>query len=351
MAIPTDAPTPQAWLAQPGHHRIRRGSDDYPPQLARIADPPEWLYIAGDPTLLWHPQLAIVGSRSATAGGLATARDFAATLAAAGLAITSGLADGIDGAAHAAALDAGGLTFAVCGTGLDQVYPHKHTALAARIEARGALVSEDPPGTEPTPGRFPRRNRIIAGLALGTLVVEASLRSGSLITARLAGESGREVFAIPGSIHNPLARGCHRLIRDGAKLVESAQDVLDELGAAARDLGGAIAQRLARVAEPVGASHARDHAREESQAWLAPAEANSDTPSRDDADYRSLRAALAHDVLTVDAIVARSRLTAQAVSSMLLLLELDGEVAAQAGGRYALVSGPSNAGAIPREQE
>jgi DNA processing protein len=347
MSMRPDSPVAREWLAQPGHHLVRRGSDDYPPQLARVDDAPEWLFVAGDPACLWHPQLAIVGSRNATENGLATARDFAATLARAGLAITSGLADGIDGAAHAGALDADGLTLAVCATGLAHVYPRKHAVLATRIAARGALVSEYPPDTQARPGQFPRRNRIIAGLALGTLVVEASLRSGSLITARLAGENGREVFAIPGSIHNPMARGCHRLIRDGAKLVESAQDVLDELGAAARDLGGAIAQRLARVAEP---AVARGRTDDETRLRRARASEGAPPPARDDPDYRRLRAALGHDALTVDALVARSGLTAQAVSSMLLLLELDGEVAAQAGGRYALASRPSNAVA-PREKE
>jgi DNA processing protein len=237
----------RAWLADPRHHLVTWASADYPPLLARAPDPPAALWVDGDPTVLWLPQLAVVGSRSATAGGLANARDFAATFARGGLTVTSGLAEGVDGAAHEATLDAGGSTIAVFGTGIDRVFPRRHAALAARIAGQGALVSEFPLGTDGLPPHFPRRNRIIAGLSLGTLVVEAGLRSGTLVTARCAAEAGREVFAIPGSIHNPLARGCHRLIRDGAKLVESAQDVLDELAPLARELGADLARRLDRI--------------------------------------------------------------------------------------------------------
>src|SRR5690606_24463201 len=184
----------------------------------------------GDVSLLQLPQLAVVGSRNPTAGGRDTAYDFSRTLARAGLVITSGLALGIDAAAHEGGLDGGTGTIAVCGTGLDRLYPGGNRKLGERILEEGVLVSEFPPGTPPRPGNFPQRNRIVSGMSLGALVVEAAWRSGSLITARLASEQGREVFAIPGSIHNPLARGCHRLIRDGAKLVESANDVLEELG-------------------------------------------------------------------------------------------------------------------------
>ena len=304
------------WLQAERHHLVPYTSEEFPPLLARIDDAPAALFVAGDPTVLWLPQLAIVGARSATAGGLATARDFSATLARGGLAITSGLAAGIDAAAHEAALTAHGTTIAVCGTGLECIYPEAHAPLAEAIAARGALVSEYPLDTPVRADQFPRRNRIIAGLALGTLVVEAGLRSGSLITARLAAEQGREVFAIPGSIHNPLARGCHRLIRQGAKLVESAQDVLDELGPMARDLGAALAARLDAPAQP--------------RARAAPSR-------HEDPDYQRLLAALGHDPVPVDELVARSGLTASQVSSMLLLLELDGTVAAQAGARYALV--------------
>jgi DNA processing protein len=305
------------WLAATGHHLILFGSADYPPLLARSPDPPAALWLRGDPTVLWLPQLAIVGARSASAGGLANARDFAATFARGGLVVTSGLAEGIDGAAHAATLDAGGSTIAVAGTGVDVVFPRQHVALAARIAGQGALVSEFALGTEGRASHFPRRNRIIAGLSLGTLVVEAGLRSGTLITARCASEAGREVFAIPGSIHNPLARGCHRLIREGAKLVESAQDVLDELGPLARELGADLARRLeAPASEP----HARTR----------PAQRH------DDPDYAALLAALGHDPVPIDTLAARTGLTVASLSSMLLLLELDGVVVSQHGGHYSL---------------
>jgi DNA processing protein len=315
---PGPADAERAWLAQPHHHLIPFGSADYPPLLARAPDPPAALWVAGDPTVLWLPQLAIVGSRSATAGGLANARDFAATFARGGLAVTSGLAEGVDAAAHEATLDAGGSTIAVFGTGIDVVFPRRNAALAARIASQGALVSEFPLGTAGQPLHFPRRNRIIAGLSLGTLVVEASLRSGTLITARCASEAGREVFAIPGSIHNPLARGCHRLIREGAKLVEGAQDVLDELAPMARELGADLARRL-DAPEPA----------------RAPADRGAGA-RRDDPDYARLLDALGHDPQSLDALGARTGLTMAALSSMLLMLELEGIVVAQPGGYYAL---------------
>jgi DNA processing protein len=263
---------------------------------------------------LLGPQVAIVGSRSATAQGLATARDFARTLGRAGLTITSGMADGIDGAAHAAALAVDAATVAVVGTGADVVYPRKHRELAAKIVEHGAIVSEFPLGTEARPGHFPRRNRLIAGLALGTLVVEAGLQSGSLITARLAAEGGKEVFALPGSIHNPLAKGCHRLIRDGARLVETAAEVIEALAPAAQALGAELQARLevspseARVAG-VG-SHAQDP------------------------DYAALISVLDDAPASLDELVARTRLAPAALSSMLLLLELEGVVAAASHGRW-----------------
>jgi DNA processing protein len=201
----------------------------YPPLLAQAAGSPALLYVKGDAACLNRPQLAMVGSRNPTQPGQRTARAFAGFLSAAGLTITSGLAAGIDAARHEGALEVGGPTIAVLGTGIDAIYPRQHRTLAARIAAQGALVSEYPPGSAPLRANFPRRNRIISGLCLGTLVVEAARHSGSLITARLAGEQGREVFAIPGSIHNPLARGCHVLIRSGATLVESADEILSEL--------------------------------------------------------------------------------------------------------------------------
>ena len=211
------------WLSQPGNHVVHFQDAAYPALLKQIADPPPLLFVRGDRDYLAQPQLAIVGSRNPTHTGRALAREFAAHLASFGLTITSGLASGIDGAAHQGAIEAGGTTLAVTGTGLDRVYPARHRDLAHRVAENGALVTEFPPGTAPLAANFPRRNRLISGLSLGTLVVEAALRSGSLITARSALEQGREVFAIPGSIHNPLARGCHALIRDGAKLVESGE--------------------------------------------------------------------------------------------------------------------------------
>ncbi len=218
------------WLDGARRTLLTPDSPDYPCLLARIASPPPALFVEGMAAALALPQLAIVGSRSPTAIGRETATRFAAHLSRSGFAITSGLALGIDAAAHRGALDARGPTIAVLGGGLDRVYPVENASLAAAIlAAGGAVVSEFPIGTPPLPSHFPRRNRIIAGLAVGTLVVEAALHSGSLITARLAADQGREVFAIPGSIHSPTARGCHRLIRDGAKLVETADDVLAEL--------------------------------------------------------------------------------------------------------------------------
>ncbi len=220
---------PKTPLEGDNRHLITLHDARYPTLLREIDDAPPMLFIQGDPTILNLPQIAIVGSRNPSASGRQTATDFAHFLASAGLAITSGLADGIDGAAHQGALETKNSTLAVTGTGLDRVYPAKHRELAHRIAEQGALISELPPGTPPIPANFPRRNRIISGLSLGTLVVEAAQKSGSLITARLATEQGREVFAIPGSIHNPLARGCHALIRQGAKLVETAGDILEEL--------------------------------------------------------------------------------------------------------------------------
>jgi DNA processing protein len=219
------------WLSEsPEHHLLSLDDPRYPGELLQMADPPLLLYVLGQLAVLQHPQrLAIVGSRNPTPQGEAHAREFAHALGAAGVCVVSGLALGVDGAAHTGALDAGAPTIAVVGTGLDRVYPKRHLALAHRIAAQGAIVSEYPLGSAPLAAHFPQRNRIISGLSQGTLVVEAALQSGSLITARLAAEQGREVFAIPGSIHAPQARGCHALIRQGAKLVESAQDILEDL--------------------------------------------------------------------------------------------------------------------------
>ncbi|EIL99850.1 DNA-processing protein DprA [Rhodanobacter denitrificans] len=319
-----------AWLAEPGHRLLRCTEVDFPPQLEHIPQPPAVLFVVGDAGLLLYPQVAIVGARGASAVGLAHARAFALALTEAGFAITSGMADGIDGAAHVAALDAGAKTLAVVGTGPDRVYPRKHHALARRLAAQGALVSEFPPGTPARPDHFPRRNRIIAGLALGTLVVEAGLRSGSLITARLAAEQGREVFALPGSIHHPLARGCHRLIRDGARLVESATEIVETLTPAARMLGGELAARLGATGGAVAGPP-----RVASDDGVAPglAEADGDT------GYRRLLTELGHEPATLDELVQRTGRSAAALSSMLMILELEARVASLPGNRYQRLPG------------
>ena len=314
----------ETWLAAADHHLIVHGAEDFPVLLRDIANAPAALFIAGDPTRLWSPQIAIIGSRSASAGGLANAKAFARAFVEAGNIVTSGLAEGIDSAAHTAALDAGGATIAVLGTGIDLVYPRQHIELAERIVANGALVSEFPPGTPGHPQHFPRRNRLISGLSLGTLVVEASIKSGSLITARYAAEQGREVFALPGSIHSPLARGCHKLIREGAKLIETAQEVLEEL----RGVGAVLADGLrARLAVDDGGAASSRHAAD------APTAAHSSDP-----EYARLIAALDHTPAALDELAGRTQLPAAALSSMLLVLELDGFVVAQ-GGRYARKTG------------
>jgi DNA processing protein len=314
-----------AWLAEPGHRLLRCTEADFPPQLENIPQPPAVLFVVGDASLLLYPQVAIVGARGASAAGLAHARAFARALADAGFAITSGMADGIDGAAHTAALDAGAKTLAVIGTGADRVYPRKHHALARRIAVHGVLVSEFPPGTPARPDHFPRRNRIISGLALGTLVIEAGLRSGSLITARLAAEQGREVFALPGSIHNPLARGCHRLIRDGARLVETAAEIVETLTPAARMLGGELAARLDAVGgETLGPAQV------EGGADLACAHSG----EWGDSEYRRLLAELGHAPTTLDELVQRTGQSAAALSAMLLMLELEARVEPLPGNRY-----------------
>lgn len=280
---------------------VTLASEAYPALLRQIPRPPLLLVVRGHVKALTRPQIAMVGSRNASHAGRETAADFAAALAAAGLVVTSGLALGVDGAAHAGCLDAGGPTIGVAATGPDRVYPVSHTALARRIaDGGGAVVTEFLPGDAPRPHHFPRRNRIIAGLSLGTLVVEAAVRSGSLITARHALEQGREVFAIPGSIHNPAARGCHRLIRDGAKLVECVDDILEELSWAppARDVS---------VASGVSCP---------------------DGPSGDAARVLS---AVDHGPTDFDTVVRRTGLQAAAVSTALLELEMHAWVCKSAG--------------------
>ena len=295
------------WMDAPGRRIVPAGGGGYPPQLLTIADAPVVLYVRGDAAALAAAQVAIVGSRRPTPAGRETAHAFAMRVAGAGLVVTSGLATGIDAAAHRGALDAGGRTVAVCGTGADLVYPTGHVALGDLIAAAGALVTEFPPGTAPLPGNFPQRNRLISGLSLGVAVIEAAERSGSLITARLAGEQGREVFAVPGSIHSPLSRGCHRLIRDGARLVESADELLDGLQ---HDLFVAVAQAVdaPRISGP---------------------------PL--DSDCKILLNACGFGPVDADVLVARTGFSAAAVSSMLLLLELAGEIEPCAGGGYCRI--------------
>jgi DNA processing protein len=290
--------TAETWLEAPGHHILTLADDNYPRQLLEISDPPALLYVSGRADLLSRPSLAMVGSRHASAQGAANAERFARAFSDAGLVVVSGLALGIDAAAHRGALGGASGTVAVLGTGADIVYPAHNRALAREIAARGALVSEFPLGTQPLPAHFPRRNRLISGLALGCLVVEAAADSGSLITARLATEQGREVFAIPGSIHSPLARGCHALIKQGAKLVEGARDVLEEL----------------QLPAP------------------APATAAAAAPA--DALAQRVLAALGHDPCAADVLAARCGLGAAELGAVLTKLELEGCITALSGGLY-----------------
>jgi DNA processing protein len=305
------------WLEEASHYFVPFGSDAYPPLLATLPDAPIGLFVRGNLALLGLPQLAVVGSRNPTAGGRDNATNFAAHLARCGLTITSGLAIGIDAAAHRGALDAGGTTIAVCGTGIDVNYPPTNAQLAADIASNGALISEFPLGTRALKSNFPRRNRLISGLSLGTLVVEAALRSGSLITARLAAEQGREVFALPGSIHNPMARGCHRLLREGAKLVETAADIFAEL----RAVAGVFATESTPSATRSGNASGN----------FAPP--SDKTPVLDKAS-EILLDALGFEPASVDTLIARTGLTADEVASMLLILELEARIDACPGGLY-----------------
>jgi len=315
-----------AWLEGGNdRHLISITDPRYPRLLAATQTAPVALFVRGDPDCLSLPQLGIVGSRKATAAGMENAEAFAAHLAGCGLVVTSGLALGIDTAAHGGALAAKGRTIAVLGTGPERIYPRTNEALAARIATEGgALVSEFLPGVPALKENFPRRNRIISGLSLGTLVVEAGIQSGALITARRAIEQGREVFAIPGSIHNPLAKGCHRLIREGAKLVESAEHILEELGPLLS---------LTQASLRAGDDHPTRSSKSDEAVDRRLRAAMPETRERD-IDYGKLLDALGWDPATVDMLVLRSGLTAGEVSSMLLILELDGTVQPLAGGRY-----------------
>ena len=284
------------WLAQPGNLIVTLADARYPRALLEISDPPPLLYIKGNADFLGAQSLALVGSRNATPQGIAIAESFARTLSEAGLTIVSGLALGIDAAAHRGGLSGRSRSIAVVGTGLDVVYPARNRALAHELAAQGALVSEFPLGMGPLAHNFPRRNRLISALTRGCLVVEAAAQSGSLITARLANEQGREVFAVPGSIHSPLSKGCHQLIRDGAKLVERAEDVLEEFNMAS-------------------ATHAKPPAGEVNDGHL-------------------LLEHLGFDACDIDTLTARSGLTSHAVSALLTQLEIEGRIAAMPGGKY-----------------
>ncbi|MEO7773175.1 MAG: DNA-processing protein DprA [Steroidobacteraceae bacterium] len=302
------------WLERSGVSLVAFGANDYPPALEHIDAPPLVLYVRGDPAVLRTTQLAVVGSRNPTAQGIETATRFAGELVQSGLVITSGLALGIDAAAHQGALNAGGATIAVCGTGLDAVYPAVHEALAERIATNGgALVSEFPPGTDPHRRNFPRRNRVISGLARATLVVEAAHASGSLITARLAGAQGREVFVIPGSIYNPLAHSCHQLVRRGmAELVTSPAEILADL-------------KLPFQKQPV--TQIRKSANPPS--GLADGM---------DKEYEILLDALGFEPASIDALVDRTGLPGEQIASLLLIFELEGRVEPQPGGHYCRLS-------------
>lgn len=284
------------------HHILTLADEGYPKSLRHIANPPPVLFAKGQLDLLNRTQLAIVGSRNPSAGGRSNAKQFAAALSRQGYVITSGLALGVDAAAHEGALAAAGKTVAVMGTGLDRVYPARHRELAVSIRECGVLVSEFPIGSGPRAEHFPRRNRIISGLSLGVLVVEAAPQSGSLITARMALEQDREVFAIPGSIHNPLARGCHALIRQGAKLVESVDDIMEELPPQVATASGVETTSSAHTEVSEAQQHLLTH--------------------------------MGYDPVSIDVLVDTSRLTADELSSMLLLMELQGLVTSMPGGLY-----------------
>jgi DNA processing protein len=301
----------RAWIESPRHHVVAFTDRRYPAALRGMQHSPIALYVAGNADILNDPQLSIVGSRNPTPAGRDTAFEFAESLAACGLGITSGLAEGIDSAAHRGALAGQGITLAVLGSGIDSIYPRSNQALSEEICLQGALISEFPLGTPPRRANFPQRNRIIAGLSLGTLVVEAARRSGSLITARLAADQNRELFAVPGSIHNPLSRGCHELIRQGAKLTETVADILSELNFSA------FFEGVRR------ASYAPDRA--------------GDFETGMDKEHKILLDALGFDPADVDMLVVRTGFKAEAVSSMMLILELKGHVQAAPGGRYSRV--------------
>ncbi len=298
------------WLAEPNNHLLTLADEDYPRLLLETADPPPLLYAKGQLDSLHHPTIAIVGSRNPTPQGEKNAHDFAMLLAQFGFSIISGLALGIDAAAHQGALDTNARTIAVVGTGLDIVYPAKHRAMAHDIIKHGLLISEFPLGTPSLPQNFAQRNRVISGLSMGCLVVEASLQSGSLITAKFATEQDREVFAIPGSIHSPQSKGCHQLIKQGAKLVDSVQDILQELKS----------EHFVSVSK-------------------IPLQKNFSQPQTGDADEiphadKALLEMMGFEPINIEYLLQNSGLTSDRLSSILIALELANKIVAMPGGRY-----------------
>jgi DNA processing protein len=307
------------WLqSSDQHHLITFDDPRYPQLLKEIPVSPPLLYVHGNADLLNDPQIAIVGSRNPTQGGQNNTYEFSKHLASTGLCITSGMALGVDGLAHKGALDIKGITIAVVATGIDRVYPARHRDLAHRIVANGAIITELPIGVSPLARNFPRRNRIISGMSLGTLVVEAALQSGSLISARYASEQGREVFAIPGSIHNPLARGCHQLIRQGAKLIETAEHIIEELAPQLEHI------LLTTTDIPPSNKNSVD-------------ENNNSHTALADADQRLILETMGYDPISIDQLVIQTGLTAEALSSILLLLELNGFIASSGRGSYTRI--------------
>jgi DNA processing protein len=311
QARSSDLVLEMAWLEQPGHHCISVLDQRYPVLMNELHDAPALLFVKGDVGLLSMPQLAIVGSRNPSVDGKQSAFQFSQYLAAGGLVITSGLAQGVDAQSHLGALSKG-RTIAVCATGLDRVYPSEHHKLAHQIAENGALVSEFLPGTEVHKAYFPRRNRLISGLSIGTLVVEAGLRSGSLITAQCALEQGREVFAIPGSIHNPMSKGCHRLIKQGAKLVENAADIIEELQSHLQHLKHALHSEM-----------------------KAPSNDKELSLEKLDPEYRTLLDNIGYSPISIDELIEKTGFKAEEISSMLLILELDAWVKPAGSGRYS----------------
>jgi len=350
-----------AWRELPGNQIVTLDDPAYPPALLTMPDPPPLLYIKGRLDLLHTRAVALVGSRSATPQGLEDAERFARTISAAGVTVVSGLAQGIDGAAHRGGLAGIGSTVAVIGTGADLVYPSAHHALARQIAVQGVILSEWPLGTPARAANFPQRNRLIAGLVSGVLVVEAAMRSGSLITARLANEMGRDIFALPGSIHAPLSRGCHRMIKQGAKLVETPEEVLDELGfaraapAVSSVDAGVHVQRSATCTFADAAAgclptDSPDSREPECGAQLpstepAPAEARRPVATvatvatvAFEPDAQRLLAALGHAPTSLEILATRTEMDYAVLQATLLQLELAGHVSALPGGRYARVS-------------